>query len=53
MDIKAGGVKGKVDGETQFLIGAGFIFQATGELDILGELNFATGPTRIWTTTSS
>ncbi len=42
MDVKAGGVKGEIDGETQFLLGAGVIFEATPELDILGELNFAT-----------
>ncbi|MDP8236664.1 MAG: hypothetical protein P9M08_09790 [Candidatus Erginobacter occultus] len=42
MDVKVGGVKGEIDGETQFLLGAGVICEATPELDVLGELNFAT-----------
>ncbi len=42
MDYKVGDEKAEIKGETQFLIGAGFIVQATPELDILAELNFAT-----------
>ncbi len=41
-DVKIGGVKGTLDGETQFEIGGGTIFDVTPELDILGELNIAT-----------
>jgi len=41
-DYKMNGVKSEIDGETQFMIGGGVIFEATRKLDILGELNFAT-----------
>lgn len=43
-DYKIKGAKYEVDGETQFMLGGGVIFEATPELDILGELNFATEP---------
>ena len=41
-DVKIGGVKGEIEGETQFEIGGGTIFEVTPELEILGELNIAT-----------
>ena len=41
-DIKTAGGKVEADGETQFMLGAGVIFEATPELDILGEIDFAT-----------
>lgn len=48
MDVRAGGVKGEVDGETQFMLGGGAVFEASEELDILGELNFATKAYQGW-----
>ncbi len=41
-DADAGKGGGEFDGEVQFMLGAGVIFEATPELDILGELDFAT-----------
>jgi hypothetical protein len=42
MDYKLEGDDLELDGKTQFLIGTGVILQSSPELDILGELNFAT-----------
>ncbi len=48
MNYKVEEVKTDIKGETQFLIGAGFIVQATPEMDVLAELNFATEAYRGW-----
>lgn len=42
MKYKVHGTRWRYDGETQFLLGFGVICEVTPELNILGEINFAT-----------
>lgn len=42
MDVKVGNTTVKVEGETQWAMGGGAIYQINPELNVQGELNFAT-----------
>jgi len=41
-DVKIGNAKGELDGEAQFEIGGGVIWQPVEQLDLTAEINFAT-----------